>query len=179
MTEIRLASFVSTLIEDVVASVNNTAIEQYQSFLEMKEYTQMPSTEFAKMISKEDIKEAKQTGEYSSDENQIRLEIAQQQQATMRTFLEMGLPRVEVDSGKITANTTFNFSQDTEQKKQPTKNKLKKFNKNIMIDKIMKNKGVYRPKDVTVSIHPSDERNIKESGSAQINIEINFKISYT
>jgi len=178
MNEIRLASFVSTLIEDVVASVNNTALEQYKSFFEMKEYTEMPSEEFAKMISKEDIEEAKKANAYSGDSKKIRLEIAQQQQATMRTFIEMGLPRVEVESGKIVANTKFNFTQDTEQKKRPNKNKIKNFNKNMMVDKIMKGKGAYRPENVMISINPTDEKSITETGSAQINIEINFKISY-
>lgn len=107
--ETRMADFIGRLIEETLEAVQSAHLEQSERITAAMVAAQTPLADLAKAISPAQVKAAQAARPVLKrlSAEQVRLALAEEQIALLRTTLESGLPRLVIDEGEISARTTF------------------------------------------------------------------------
>ncbi len=107
--ETRMAEFIGRLIEETLEAVQSAHLDQSERITAAMVAAQTPRVDLAKAISPAQVKaaQAARPSLKRLSAEKVRLALADEQIALLKTTLESGLPRLVIDEGEISARTTF------------------------------------------------------------------------
>ncbi|MEM7523282.1 MAG: hypothetical protein AAF360_05910 [Pseudomonadota bacterium] len=191
-SEARMADFIGRLLDETLDSIQESYLDQNDRIAAAAEAAAQTPEEIAALISDNDVAAALESPAFRGlDKEETRRVLAEREYALRQAVLERGFPRLVIDTGEITARTTFKLESETPAAPSaptrpvrpavPSAPARPGFEGADLRSLLLSRRPQTRDDQLTINVRPVTEANAgveKTENLADFNLSLKFKVIY-